>query len=865
MINSRMKGPKKTRAWVLFVDKLADRVITIGGILVIGAVLGMMVFFIYEIAPLFKGGSVDAQYGYRLGKTPESPLGVFLDDYNTIAAAVGADGGVVAWHAKTGRSLTTPSFALGGKKVTAFSRDIDGSDVAFGFSDGTVRLGKIRFENTVLPADKLPKEAVKLNEDDFTDNGAVYSTVPGNQIRKVVIRIELEEEILFSETHSPITAIDCRVVEFGEKPTKTLLVVDGKGAGTFSSIQSKLNLFTRKSVTKVTKTALPPLPEPTTAVFALVNDTGDSVYLAEKNGRVYRYRTAAGEKPFLAEAVNLLPDGVEITELGFLLGGRSLVMGGSDGSVNIYFLLKRDDAHSKDGHTLVRTRRFEPHGSAVTGLSPSRRGKTFATSDASGEILIRHGTSRKTILRLSQTGERSRLLQALVLSPRLNGLLALNRDGTARFWELDIPHPEISLGTLFGEVWYEGYPEPSYTWQSTGATDAFEPKLSLRPLIFGTIKATFYSLLFAIPLALSAAIYTSEFLPHRIRGKVKPVMEIMASLPSVVLGFVAALVLAPLVETWIAAIVLAFVVIPLSLIMAAYLWQVLPPAIALRFQGIPKFCLMFAIVGAAVYAAYLSGPAFEYLFFDGDFRLWLSSDKGSSAPFVFLLTLPFMAIVVGIGASRLIGYRLNRYLKSLRMPYSAILDMFRWLGLAAVTVILSYVAAMAAQAVGVDPRGWVVGTYVQRNTLVVGFAMGFAVIPIIYTLAEDALNAVPEHLRSASLGCGATLWQTAIWIVLPTALSGVFSAVMIGMGRAVGETMIVVMSAGNTPLMDWNVFNGLRALSANIAVELPEAPKDGTLYRVLFLTGLILFSMTFVINTIAELVRLRFRKRSMQL
>ena len=88
---------------------------------------------------------------------------------------------------------------------------------------------------------------------------------------------------------------------------------------------------------------------------------------------------------------------------------------------------------------------------------------------------------------------------------------------------------------------------------------------------------------------------------------------------------------------------------------------------------------------------------------------------------------------------------------------------------------------------------------------------------------------------------------------------------MIGMGRAVGETMIVVMATGNTPIIDLNIFNGLRALSANIAVELPEAPKDGSLYRVLFLTGLVLFAMTFVINTVAELVRQYFRKRSMQL
>ena len=143
--------------------------------------------------------------------------------------------------------------------------------------------------------------------------------------------------------------------------------------------------------------------------------------------------------------------------------------------------------------------------------------------------------------------------------------------------------------------------------------------------------------------------------------------------------------------------------------------------------------------------------------------------------------------------------------------------------------------------------------------------MAFAVIPLIYTLAEDALNAVPPHLRAASLACGATPWQTAVRIVLPTAMSGVFAAVMIGMGRAVGETMIVVMAAGNTPVMEWNLFNGLRALSANIAVELPEAPKDGTLYRVLFLAGLVLFVLTFAINTLAETVRLRFRKRAAQM
>jgi phosphate transport system permease protein len=197
----------------------------------------------------------------------------------------------------------------------------------------------------------------------------------------------------------------------------------------------------------------------------------------------------------------------------------------------------------------------------------------------------------------------------------------------------------------------------------------------------------------------------------------------------------------------------------------------------------------------------------------------------------------------------------------------ALLDLARFAAGAVLTAAITLVVSLVLTAIGADPRGAgaLLDTYVQRNALVVGFVMGFAIIPIIYTIAEDALSAVPEHLRAASLGSGATPWQTAIRIVLPAAMSGLFSAVMIGLGRAVGETMIVLMAAGNTPILEMNIFNGFRTLSANIAVELPEAVRDSTHYRTLFLAALILFAMTFAINTVAELVRLRFRKKSAQI
>jgi phosphate transport system permease protein len=183
----------------------------------------------------------------------------------------------------------------------------------------------------------------------------------------------------------------------------------------------------------------------------------------------------------------------------------------------------------------------------------------------------------------------------------------------------------------------------------------------------------------------------------------------------------------------------------------------------------------------------------------------------------------------------------------------------------ALSFALAFVIASLLSAIGLDPRGGIFDTYVQRNALVVGFVMGFAIIPIIYTIAEDALSAVPEHLRSASLGCGATPWQTAVRIIVPTAMSGLFSAVMVGLGRAVGETMVVLMAAGNTPVMEWNIFNGFRTLSANIAVELPEAVRNSTHYRTLFLAALTLFIMTFILNTFAEMVRMRFRKKAFEL
>ena len=275
--------------------------------------------------------------------------------------------------------------------------------------------------------------------------------------------------------------------------------------------------------------------------------------------------------------------------------------------------------------------------------------------------------------------------------------------------------------------------------------------------------------------------------------------------------------------------------------------------------------MLVLLVLAAMGIAFAIGPAVESLLFQGDFKGWLAGRVGTAPPgWVFLLTL-LCLIGISFGFNRWVRPLLAVYRSGTSTLKFGLIDGIRWLVLAGLAVGLASLLGWSFSAAGWDLRGSILGGYVQRNTFIVGMIMGFAIIPIIFTVSEDALSSVPDSLRAAALGAGATPWQAAVRVVLPVATSGIFSACMIGLGRAAGETMIVLMASGRTPIIDLNIFNGLSALSANIATELPEAPVNSTHYRVLFMSALVLFGLTFVVNTTAEAVRIRFRKRTSQL
>ena len=329
-------------------------------------------------------------------------------------------------------------------------------------------------------------------------------------------------------------------------------------------------------------------------------------------------------------------------------------------------------------------------------------------------------------------------------------------------------------------------------------------------------------------------------------------------------SFLAALVLAPILETMLPAVLASFVVLPLTFVVAAEAWQILPTRIILRFERL-RLVFILSALGIGLFAtSWIAGPIEKWLF-AGDILLWLDRQQGTGVGASLFLLLPLSLVLMAFVNSAWVNRRLLESFPHLSRSLFAILNVGKVVLEIGIAFAAAFALAWIFDRIGLDLRGRLVDTYVQRNALLVGFAVGFAVVPLIFTIAEDALATVPQHLRSASLGAGATSWQTAIRVVIPTAMSGLFSAVMIGLGRAVGETMIILMAAGNTPVMSLNPFNGCRTLSANIAVELPEAVRDSTHYRTLFFAGFVLFILTFLVNTTAEAIRLRFRRRAYQL
>ncbi|WP_287127671.1 phosphate ABC transporter permease subunit PstC [Candidatus Cyanaurora vandensis] len=343
------------------------------------------------------------------------------------------------------------------------------------------------------------------------------------------------------------------------------------------------------------------------------------------------------------------------------------------------------------------------------------------------------------------------LIFLLLIYQGLQGLTVFGGEtDLSQYWSATIEkqelvrNPDGSIKTdADGDFVYEANPVTSYDWQPTSSDTK---KFSLVPLMIGSAKVAIPAAILASMVGLLVAIYLSELAPPQVREVVKPALELLAGVPSVVLGFFALVTIAAFVQ-W-------FVHIP---------W------------------------------------VFEFL---------------TQTPGLNRLMFPSCSFEAG----PLQQTCLERALK------------------------------LGTQ-----------GTYL--NTLVGALGVALVVIPIVATIAEDALRAVPNSIRDASMALGASRWQTAFNAVLPAAVSGLAAAVILGLGRAIGETMVVLMATGNASILSGNVLESGRAITATIAAELGEAVAGGDHYNALFFIGAVLFVFTFALNIMGEIIINRARQK----
>lgn len=771
----------------LVLDRLMTVVIKFGGWLVMLAVFAIFAFIFVQILPLFGRPSVEPVGQVAVPVENVRVMGV--DEWGELPFFLNQSGEL--YFVDLPRDLTTRTYERASTE-SAHLEGPGGSDIA----GGRLVLGpRGLFQVTT----ELPDTAwTAFYYDAYQGKVALGSadgrvafleidheaSFPEGEPRRIMPKVKTE---LLPEIGTPgVPVIELAV--FNSSTDRTVGIIQASAENTSVAIQTytvKSTLFGPPQMVPDEQYDLGDAIGGEKPERILIGGRGDRILLTTDGGWLYYLRLKDGA---IEQVQKLRPFGelsdASIHSIDWLLGKQSIILTSKSGAnVTLASYLDREA-----GQILYTRIKDFPvlAGGGATDFSAAQRNRGFLLANEQ-TLSLRYSTTEE--IRWEVTTEFQP--HKVALGPRWDSIFAYDAEQMLHIYALDDPHPNAGWKAFFGKIWYEGKSAPEFEWQSSSGTSDFEPKLSIVNLFFGSIKGTLYAMLFAMPIAVLAAIYVSQYLRPEAKRYIKPAMEIMASLPSVVLGFLAALWLAPLIEDRVPSVLLMLITIPLSAALLGYFWGRLPQTIRNFIRPGSEWLVIIPVILVVGYIAWQLGPTLEAL--------------------VFRVYDPDVGAKVG-------NFR-------------------QW---------------------------WVETTGVsfeQRNSLVVGLMMGFAVIPIIFTISEDALTNVPPYLTSASLALGASRWQTTWRVILPTASPGIFSATIIGFGRAVGETMILLMATGNTPIMEWNIFNGMRTLAANIAVELPEAPQFSTLYRTLFLGAMALFLLTFFLNTVAEITRQHLREK----
>jgi phosphate transport system permease protein len=723
-----------------FKDKVAKHLIRMGGLSVIFAVVLIFFYLLYVTLPIFESAKMNTKSEYALNLNQSEILAMDVEEYGEIGFVV-TKKSLFFFDIANGSILSETSLVEDYGNIVAVSSVLgrEGTYV-LAFEDGHALVIDRKYKIT-YPNNKrflTPQILFPFGEDSISISGSIERLT------------HVEAQLTDTNLKVVIQTLS------GEVWFKKWSIEESFLTGGVSLEEEDSVLVTRDG-----------------AEYLMVTPNNDWVYTVNDQGKLSFFEIDDGESNLL-EALSVGSQGAKVTAANLLLGGISIMIADSSGVISQYFPVR----NNAQQYAVKFIRSFEQENGDITNIVSEVRRKSFIATTSQGEVGLYHSTAHRSLL--SQKMVRSSIDFASVSAPGTI-LIVSTKQGQVSVIQIKNEHPDISWSALWGQIWYESYPEPDYIWQSSSSSNDFEAKFSFMPLSFGTLKAAFYAMLMAMPLAICGAIFTAYFMAPKMRQYVKPIIEVMEALPTVILGFLAGLWLAPLIEEKLGSIFLLLIMMPLGIVGFGIAWTYFSEKMGWEIAEGWEGGLLIPVVVLITVLTFWVGPSLEAVFFDDSLRNHLQNEHDIS--------------------------------------------------------------------------------YDQRNAMVVGIAMGFAVIPTIFSITEDAIFSVPKHLTNGSLALGASRWQTMMRVILPTASPGIFSAVMIGMGRAVGETMIVLMATGNTPIMDANIFEGMRTLSANIAVEMPESEVGSTHYRVLFLAALVLFAFTFVFNTVAEVVRQRLRQK----
>ena len=729
-------------------DTLTRYTVGVGGISVIIAIVLIFFYLLFVVLPLFQSANVEKRASYSVpGGTQDETLYLAMEEQAEIGVRFTTSGKALFFDLTNGDLILDERLSIPeGVSITSFAKgQMDQGIIALGLSNG---------------------QALVLRH--------IYRVTYPNDKRQITPQIKYPLGDAPLEIVSDEIALTQIAFQSNEEQT-TFAVVTDDGRLLLSAFIAEESMFDDAPELEQFTSELELSDSP--VLKLLMDQDYQNLYVVDQNNTLTYFDISDAESPEKMHQINIAEQGRDVSSVEYLTGTISLIIGYDDGHLSQWFPVR--DANNQEVMTKIRDfEHQQANKNLITVIASEFDRKGFLVADSHGNVGIYHSTAERN---LGVTELSTNPIKHLAIAPRANWMLAEDSNSQLQLWHIHNDHPEISWSSLWGKVWYESYPEPDYIWQSSSASNDHEPKLSLVPLSFGTLKAAFYAMLLAAPLAILGALFTAYFMAPKMRNVVKPSIEIMEALPTVILGFLAGLWLAPLIETHLPGAFSLLLLMPIGILLCAWGWCQMPRSVRHMIPEGWEAMLLIPLVIVVGWGSLAMSPALEALLFDGNMRYWMSEEMG----------------------------------------------------------------------VGFD----------QRNSIIVGLAMGFAVIPTIFSIAEDAIYGVPRHLSQGSLALGATPWQTMIFVVLLTASPGIFSALMIGMGRAVGETMIVLMATGNTAVMDFSIFEGMRTLSANISVEMPEAEVDSTHYRVLFLAALVLFMFTFFFNTIAEIVRQRLRKK----